>query len=95
MGETAAPSKPEQTVSVVRGQHHNFMLIPVMAHNAEWFEAGPVTFAVEGRVLGDKEGKVGERISAVITNPVTSDQGCETLTLLGPGPTSRTSSPPS
>ncbi len=33
-------------------------------------------------------GKVGERISAVITNPVTSDQGCETLTLLGPGGTS-------
>ena len=32
-------------------------------------------------------GKVGERISAVITNPVTSDQGCETLTLTGPGPT--------
>jgi hypothetical protein len=29
-------------------------------------------------------GKVGERISAVITNPVTSDQGCETLTLLDP-----------
>ena len=32
-------------------------------------------------------GEVGERISAVITNPVTSDQGCETLTLSGPGPT--------
>jgi hypothetical protein len=29
-------------------------------------------------------GKVGERISAVITNPVTSDQGCETLTLIDP-----------
>jgi hypothetical protein len=30
-------------------------------------------------------GKVGQRISAVITNPVTSDNGCETLTLLDPG----------
>jgi hypothetical protein len=32
-------------------------------------------------------GNVGERISVVITNPVTSDQGCETLILSGPGPT--------
>jgi hypothetical protein len=65
MGQATTPTKPEQTVSVVRGQHHKFMLIPVMAHNAEWFEAGPVTFAVEGRVLGDKEGKVGERGASI------------------------------
>jgi hypothetical protein len=30
-------------------------------------------------------GRAGQRISAVITNPVTSDDNCETLTLLGPG----------
>ncbi len=52
MAEVEAHSEPEKTVSVVRGQHHKFMLIPVMAHNAEWFEAGPVTFAVEGRCDG-------------------------------------------
>ena len=65
MGQVAAPAKPERTVSVVRGQLHKFMLIPIMAHNAEWFEAGPVTFAVEGRVLGDKEGRVGERGASI------------------------------
>ena len=65
MSQVATVSKPERTVSVVRGQLHKFMLIPIMAHNAEWFEAGPVTFAVEGRVLGDKSGKVGERGSSI------------------------------
>jgi hypothetical protein len=63
MGEVA--TKPEKTVAVVRGQRHKFMLIPIMAHNAEWFEAGPVTFAVEGRVLGDQDGKVGERGASI------------------------------
>jgi hypothetical protein len=65
MSETAAPSNPEQTVHVVRGQRHKFMLIPIMAHNARWFEAGPVTFAVEGRVLGDKDDNVGERGASI------------------------------
>jgi len=31
------------------------------------------------------KGSVGQRMSVVVTNVVTSDQGCETLTLLGPG----------
>lgn len=61
MSQAATPAKPEKTVQVVRGQHHKFMLLPVMHHNAAWFEAGPVTFAVEARVLGDSKGVVGER----------------------------------
>lgn len=61
MGELAVATKPEKTVDVVRGQLHKFMLIPIMPHHAEWFEAGPVTFAVEGRVIGDRDGKVVER----------------------------------
>jgi hypothetical protein len=69
MSEAAASQKPgkkpEKTVEVVRGQYHKFMLIPVMAHNADWFEAGPVTFAVEARVLGDKDGVVGERGASI------------------------------
>jgi hypothetical protein len=56
-----ANSNPEKTVHVVRGQRHKFMLIPIMEHHAQFFEAGPVTFAVEGRVLGDAQGNVGER----------------------------------
>jgi hypothetical protein len=65
MDETANSSNPEATVHVVRGQRHKFMLIPIMAHNARWFEAGPVTFAVEGRVLADSNGKVGERGASI------------------------------
>jgi hypothetical protein len=61
MSEAPAAKKPEKTVQVVRGQHHKFMLLPVMHHNAAWFEAGPVTFAIEARVLGDSKGVVGER----------------------------------
>jgi hypothetical protein len=58
-------SGPEKTVHVVRGQHHKFMLIPIMAHHAQFFDAGPITFAVEGRVLGDAQGRVGERGASI------------------------------
>jgi hypothetical protein len=51
----------EKTVTVIRGQLHKFMLIPIMEHHAEFFDAGPICFAVEGRVLGDAQGQVGER----------------------------------
>jgi hypothetical protein len=52
--------RPKKTVKVVYGQRHKFSLIPIMEHNAQFFRAGPVTFGVEGRVLGTLEGKVGE-----------------------------------
>jgi hypothetical protein len=61
MSELPAVNQGDKTVQVVRGQHHKFMLLPVMAHNAAWIEAGPVTFAVEARVLGDARGVIGER----------------------------------
>src|SRR5262249_2815157 len=41
-------------------QRHKFKLIPIMDHNARFFRAGPITFGIEGRVLGTPEGKVGE-----------------------------------
>jgi hypothetical protein len=47
-------------VKVVFGQHHKFKLIPIMDHHARFFRAGPVTFGIEGRVLGTADGKVGE-----------------------------------
>jgi len=65
MAETMIEKKPEKTVHVVSGQLHKFMLIPVMTHHAKWFEAGPVTFAVEARVLGDSKGNVGERGASI------------------------------
>ena len=61
MGEVATELKPSKTVEVVRGQYHKFMLIPIMPHHARFFDAGPVSFAVEARALGDSAGKVGER----------------------------------
>jgi hypothetical protein len=65
MTETMIERKPEKTVHVVSGQLHKFMLIPVMAHHAKWFDAGPVAFAVEARVLGDSRGNVGERGASI------------------------------
>ena len=49
----------------MRGQRHTFMLIPIMPGHAKWFDAGPVSFAVEGRVIGTKDGKVAERGSSI------------------------------
>ena len=48
----ATELKPSKTVEVVRGQYHKFKLIPILEHHARWFEAGPVTIAVEARALG-------------------------------------------
>ncbi len=45
-------ARPSNTVDVVRGQYHKFMLIPIMAHHARYFDAGPVCIAVEARALG-------------------------------------------
>lgn len=65
MREAPTPAKPEKTVEVVRGQLHKFMLIPVMPHNATWFDAGTVHFAVEGRVIGSPDGTVAERGASI------------------------------
>lgn len=40
-------------VETIRGQHHNFMLIPLIEHHSQWFDAGPISIAVEARALGD------------------------------------------
>lgn len=48
-----AVSRANRTVETIRGQHHRFMLIPMIEHHARWFDAGPVSIAVEARALGD------------------------------------------
>ncbi len=50
-----APARPpgNRTVETIRGQHHRFMLIPMVERHARWFDAGPVAIAVEARALGD------------------------------------------
>ncbi len=55
--EALAPSK---TVSVVRGQYHKFMLLPINEAEAQWFAAGPVAFGIEARTFGE-DGVVLER----------------------------------
>jgi hypothetical protein len=40
-------------VPTIRGQLHQFMLIPVMERHTRWFDAGLVSLAVEARALGE------------------------------------------
>lgn len=61
MSEERKPSYGDKTVQVIRGQYHKFMLIPIMDHHADFFEAGPITFGIEGRALGRGDGTIGER----------------------------------
>ena len=56
-----AEATPKPATRAVRGTHHKFMPLPVMPQHARWFKAGPVTFALELRVLDDGQGRPGER----------------------------------
>ena len=60
MSDAAILDEPRATPAV-RGTLHNFLPLPVMQHHAKWFEAGPVSFALEMRVLDDGEGRPSER----------------------------------
>jgi hypothetical protein len=42
-----------RSVDTIRGQYHKFMLIPMLEEHATWFDAGPISIAVEARALGD------------------------------------------
>jgi hypothetical protein len=49
------PREPRtnRQVETIRGQHHRFMLIPLIERQTRWFDAGPVSIGVEARALGD------------------------------------------
>ncbi len=49
------PREPlsNRQVDTIRGQYHEFMLIPPIEHHTRWFDAGPVSIGVEARALGD------------------------------------------
>jgi hypothetical protein len=57
--------EPRRATPAVRGQLHKFLPLPPIPHHAQWFEAGPVTFAVEARVLDDDQGEMGERSASI------------------------------
>jgi len=70
MPEIAIMTEPQPATPAVRGTLHRFLPLPVIPHHAQWFEAGPVTMALEMRVLDDGNGKPGERsISIHVFNP--------------------------
>jgi len=54
----------DRTVDVIAGQHHKFMLIPVMEEETTWFKADPLLFGVESRAFG-APGTVAERGASV------------------------------
>lgn len=45
-------------VDTIRGQYHKFMPIPLIEHHSRWFDAGPVSIAVEARALGDSKARM-------------------------------------
>jgi hypothetical protein len=49
----AAAPLSDREVATIRGQHHKFMLIPMIERHARWFDAGLISIAVEARALGD------------------------------------------
>jgi hypothetical protein len=49
--EPRAPHSNRQ-VDTIRGQLHQFMLIPLIERHTRWFTAGPVAIGVEARALG-------------------------------------------
>jgi hypothetical protein len=53
MGHSGEAPRSSNTAHVIYGQYHKFELIPIIEHHTQWFEAGPVTLAVEARALGD------------------------------------------
>lgn len=48
------PRQPvtNRQVTTIRGQVHRFVLIPLIERHTRWFDAGPVSIAVEARALG-------------------------------------------
>lgn len=57
-------------IKLLQGQTFPFFPIPVIEHNLEWFDAGPVSFAVEVRVLDEaKHGMVAGGGSLHVFSP--------------------------
>jgi len=50
--------KSNRQVDTIRGQYHDFVLIPIIEHHTRWFDAGPVSIGVEARALGDERAMV-------------------------------------
>ena len=69
----AAPLGNRQ-VDTIRGQYHRFALIPMIDHHATWFDAGPVSIAVEARALGDSPERIVRGPSIHLFDATRSDE---------------------
>ena len=63
-----------RTVETIRGQYHKFMLIPMIEHHAQWFDAGLVSIAVEARALGDSPQRMVRGPSIHVFNAARSEE---------------------
>ena len=61
MSQSKDGIEPPRATPAVRGTLHRFMLLPPIPHHCQWFETGPVTIALEMRVLDDGQGRPVER----------------------------------
>lgn len=73
MAENAVP-RSNRTVETIRGQYHKFMLIPLIEHHCRWFDAGPVSIAVEARALGDSPQRMVRGPSIHVFNASRSEE---------------------
>lgn len=70
----AARPPGNRTVETIRGQYHKFMLIPMIEHHARWFDAGPVSIAVEARALGDSPDRMVRGPSIHVFNAARTEE---------------------
>jgi hypothetical protein len=61
-------------VDTIRGQYHKFMLIPMIEQHSRWFDAGPVSIAVEARALGDSPDRMVRGPSIHVFNADRSEE---------------------
>jgi hypothetical protein len=70
----AATPWSDRQVDTIRGQHHRFMLIPLIERHARWFNGGLVTVAVEARALGDSPDRMVRGPSIHVFNATRSEE---------------------
>ena len=70
------PSAPlsNRQVDTIRGQYHKFMLIPPIERHCRWFDAGPISIAVEARALGDNADHMVRGPSIHVFNSARSEE---------------------
>lgn len=76
MDNPPLPTAPlsNRQVDTIRGQYHKFALIPMLEEHATWFDAGPISIAVEARALGDSAERMVRGPSIHVFNAERTDE---------------------